>query len=121
MTRERVRPERQGARLPDGGPPDVTRVDGTVDEGPVPADAAVRRIRDRATDVRDAELETALGKLEARGGLSETDREVVEKLADRLVEGLLAVPVSALREADATAERAANEDDTVEPALELFG
>jgi glutamyl-tRNA reductase len=72
--------------------------------------------------VRDAELDTALAKLEARGDLSETDREALEDLADSLVESLLAVPVSSLHEADATAEDGSNVDErTVETALELFG
>jgi len=79
-------------------------------------EAAVTRIRDRASAIRDGEVETALAKLDANGDLSDAERETVERLADRLVENLLAVPESSLRAA------AADDDvETVETALELFG
>ena len=118
MSGERVRPEGAGPRLSDGGPPAVETTDdeSATDEEEVSADAAVERIRERATEVRDSELETAIAKLESHGDLSEHDREAVEALADSLVDQLLAVPESTLREA-ADAE----DDRTVETALELFG
>jgi len=87
--------------------------DGTGD--PATAEAAIARIRDRGTTVRDRELETALSQLEARGDPSPADREAVADLADRLVEALLAVPESGLREGDEV------DAETVETALELFG
>jgi glutamyl-tRNA reductase len=115
--------DRAGPRLSDGGLPVETAADG---EGTtVSVDEAVERIREPATDVRDSELETALAKLESRGELPERDREAVAALADRLVDRLLAVPESSLREAadaEASAETgSAGDERTVETALELFG
>jgi|GEM_PF-1384560 len=89
-------------------------------------DEAVGRIRGRATAIRDRELETALSKLEASGELSPEDREAVADLADRLVEELVAVPESSLREtvADGSGENGVDGGDggdlPVETALELF-
>jgi glutamyl-tRNA reductase len=79
-------------------------------------EAAVARIRERASAVREGEVETALAKLDANGDLSDAERETVERLADRLVESLLTVPESSLR-----AAAAADDEETVETALELFG
>jgi hypothetical protein len=97
----------------------------TGDEaGPPTVDEAVERIHDRATTVRDRELETALSKLEGGDDLSPSNREVVADLADRLVEELVAVPESSLREVS-DSETGDSGDDTgteppVETALELF-
>jgi glutamyl-tRNA reductase len=77
---------------------------------------AVERIRERATAVRNEEVETALVKLDSDGDVSEADREAVERLADRLVDRLLTVPEESLR-----AAAAADDEETVETALELFG
>ncbi|WP_135363804.1 glutamyl-tRNA reductase [Halosimplex halophilum] len=81
-------------------------------------DAARARIRERAGEVRDREVETALTKLDARSELSERDREAVERLADRLVARLLAAPERGLR---AAAERDDHDPETVATALSLFG
>jgi glutamyl-tRNA reductase len=89
---------------------------GTTADAAVEGDAAVERIRKHATAVRDAEVETALAKLDADGDLSATEREAVERLADGLVDSLLAVPEESLH-----AAAAAGDDETVETALELFG
>ena len=91
---------------------------GNAETGPGPGrcgDAAVERVRDRAAAIRDRELETALAKLDARGDLSPAEREAVARLADRLVDGLLAAPERRLR---AAADR--DDAETVEAALELF-
>ena len=99
----------------------------TVEKSESPTvDEAVGRIRGRATAIRDRELETALSKLEASGELSPEDREAVADLADRLVEELVAVPESSLREtvADGSGENGEGGGDggdlPVETALELF-
>jgi glutamyl-tRNA reductase len=81
-------------------------------------DAARARIRERASEVRDREVETALAKLDARGDLPEDDREAVERLADRLVARLLAAPERGLR---AAAEGNDHDPETVATALSLFG
>ncbi|WP_123533472.1 hypothetical protein [Halosimplex salinum] len=62
-------------------------------------EAAVERIHDRAAEIRDREVETALGKLDATGDLSTADREAVSALADRLVARLIATPERGLRSA----------------------
>ncbi|WP_436932181.1 glutamyl-tRNA reductase [Halosimplex halobium] len=81
-------------------------------------DAARARIRERAGEVREREVETALTKLDTRGDLSERDREAVERLADRLVARLLAAPERSLR---AAAEGDDHDPETVATALSLFG
>jgi len=88
----------------------------STERSPATEHAAVRRIRERATAVRNEEVETAITKLDAGGEVSEADREAVERLADRLVERLLAVPEESLR-----AAAAADDEETVETGLELFG
>ncbi|NLV10277.1 MULTISPECIES: hypothetical protein [Halomicrobium] len=72
---------------------------------------AIERIRERGESVRDRQVERALSELE----LSEHERDAVERLGDRLVERLLAVP-------EAQLERAASDgdDETLAAALELF-
>jgi glutamyl-tRNA reductase len=68
-----------------------------------------------AERTKERELETALTKLEAQGGLSAEQRETVEALADALVGQLLAAPTKSLRDA-------AQEDDwdTIHTAMGLF-
>ncbi|WP_415381312.1 glutamyl-tRNA reductase [Halosimplex sp. TS25] len=118
-----------GAPTSDSTPSDATTSNRAVgdsadgertDAEPVDTDVAAARIRDRAAEIREREVETALAKLDARGDLSEDDREAVEALADRLVARLIAVPAEGLQaaaddEADDESGRAA------ETALELFG
>jgi len=86
------------------------------------ADAALAQIYERAGEVREREVETALAKLDARGDFSERDREAVERLAARLVARLLADPERSLR-AGADADDGSDDPDaeTVETALALFG
>jgi len=125
----------QRASVDETGPPTTDESDAAADGSGVPVheasepptvDEAVGRIRGRATAIRDRELETALTKLEASGDLSSADREAVAGLADRLVEELVAVPESSLREAAAAgnSEDGEDRDDSrespVETALELF-
>jgi len=113
-------------------PPDTAEAGSERPDREAPdADAALARIRERAGELRDHEVETALAKLDARGELSAADREAVERLADRLVTRLLAAPERSLRAAaDADAESDGREGpdsggrhdpETVETALALFG
>ena len=88
--------------------------------GPTPEEA-IDRITERAGTVRDREVETAIARLEARGDLSAAEREAVERLADRLVARLVAVPERALRAAEEGAEAAEEGAEAAETALDLFG
>ncbi|WP_226022632.1 hypothetical protein [Halomicrobium salinisoli] len=72
-------------------------------------------IRARAESIRDEEVARALSKLAAQDELTPERREEVERLADRIVEQLLAVPAETLAAADE--ERA----EVAETARELFG
>lgn len=79
------------------------------------ADAVIRGMYQGAEAMKQRELETALKKLEADQSLTAEQREVIERLADSLVDQLLAVPTESLRDA------AAEDDwDTVASAIELF-
>ena len=79
------------------------------------ADDVIATMYESAEAVKRRELDRALGRLEARGGLTDDQREVVESLADALVGQLLAAPTKSLRDAAA-------EDDwtTIDTALQLF-
>lgn len=90
----------------------ATTEDGTGDAATPSADAAIERIRERGETVRDRQVERALSELD---DLSPAERAVIERLGDRLVDRLLAVPEEQL-------ERAAGEGDeeSFEAALSLF-
>ncbi|ELY76509.1 glutamyl-tRNA reductase [Natrinema pallidum] len=77
------------------------------------ADEAIAAMYESAERIKDREVETALSHLE--GEVTEGQREVVESMADALVNQLLAPPTKSLREAAA-------EDDwsTIHTALQLF-
>ncbi|MFA9516241.1 glutamyl-tRNA reductase [Halopenitus sp. H-Gu1] len=79
------------------------------------ADDAIAAMYESADRVKARELDRAVSKLEAQGGLTDDQRETLEALADSLVGQLLAAPTKSLREA-------AGEDDwtTIHTALELF-
>jgi glutamyl-tRNA reductase len=93
----------------------MTGADGPVCEPPEQeAAATIAAIRDRAESVRDSEVDRALARLDERGDLSAAERAAVERLADRIIARLVAVPERALQAPEADAE-------TVETARELFG
>jgi len=79
------------------------------------ADDAISAMYAGADRVKAREVDRALSKLEAQGGLTDEQRETVEDMADALVGQLLAAPTSSLRDA-------AGEDDweTIRTALRLF-
>lgn len=75
------------------------------------ADSVISAMYEGAERVKTDELETAFEKLD----LDESEREVVESMADTIVSQLLANPTSSLRDA------AENDDwETIHTALELF-
>jgi glutamyl-tRNA reductase len=79
------------------------------------ADEAISAMYESAERTKQAELETAVRKLEAQGEFTERQRETVAALADALVNQLLSAPTKSLREAAA-------EDDwtTIHTAMQLF-
>jgi len=85
-----------------------------------PVEDAVEQIREQATAVRDRQVETALARLDGRGGVSAAERAAVERLADRLVERLISLPERALRDSEPVDGESVDEE-TVETAVELFG
>jgi glutamyl-tRNA reductase len=80
------------------------------------ADEVIARMYESADRLKNREVSTAVSRLEAaEGDLSAEQRDVVESMADALVNQLLAAPTKSLREAAA-------EDDwsTIATALDLF-
>lgn len=67
----------------------------------------LRRVRERAEQLRRREVETAIRKLEARGEVTEGQREAIDEMTEGIVEGLLSTPETAMREADERTLRAA--------------
>lgn len=57
-----------------------------------------RRLRRRAEEIKRDELERALSKLEARGTVTETEREIVSTLAAEIVDGVVDPPEAAITE-----------------------
>ncbi|WP_254765151.1 glutamyl-tRNA reductase [Natrinema marinum] len=78
------------------------------------ADEAIAAMYESAERIKEREVETALSRLDG-DDVSDEQREVVEAMADSLVNQLLAPPTKSLREAAA-------EDDwsTIHTALQLF-
>jgi glutamyl-tRNA reductase len=79
------------------------------------ADEAISAMYEAAEQVKQREVDTALSKLEAQGGLTDDQRETVVALADALVGQMLSAPTKSLRDAAA-------EDDwsTIQTAMTLF-
>jgi glutamyl-tRNA reductase len=76
-------------------------------------EVVLARLRRRCAEIKREEVETALCKLDASGGLSDRERAAVEAMADRIVAELLAPPTAAL-------EDAADEDPPTAPLARLF-
>lgn len=79
------------------------------------ADEVIAAMYEGAENMKQRELSTAFSQLEASGGLTADQREIVESLADALVGQLLSAPTKSLRDA---AER--DDWSTINTALQLF-
>ncbi|MFB6133292.1 MAG: glutamyl-tRNA reductase [Halanaeroarchaeum sp.] len=79
------------------------------------ADDVIAAMYDGADRIRRRELETAIAKLEANGGVTAEQREILESFAESLVSQMLSAPTRALRDA-------AEDDDwsTIATAIRLF-
>lgn len=76
---------------------------------------AVRQaIRDRAEHRKRRELQKAANQLEAHGGLTAEQRQIITQMATAILDGILAAPESTLKDASAY------DEDTVRTAIELF-
>ncbi|AGB16784.1 glutamyl-tRNA reductase [Halovivax ruber XH-70] len=79
------------------------------------ADEAIAAMYESATRIKDREVQTALHRLEDRGSVSDEEREIVESMADAVVNQLLSAPTESLRDA------AVDDDwETIDTALRLF-
>ncbi|WP_276273893.1 glutamyl-tRNA reductase [Haloarcula litorea] len=76
---------------------------------------AIGTVRTRGAEVQAEQFERALRELDDEA-LTDAQREAVERLSERLVDRLLAVPEARLRQLAASGDDAA-----VETALALFG
>lgn len=80
-----------------------------------PVSEAVRAtIRDRATEIRDAELDDAFDRLDAQESLTPAQREILEEMADRIVTTLITPAESVL------ANHETMDADHVRAVLDLF-
>lgn len=79
------------------------------------ADQVIATMYESATRIKEREVETALGRLEDRGTVADEQREIVEAMADAVVNQLLAAPTESLREA-----AVADDWETIDTALGLF-
>ena len=77
------------------------------------AERARDRLDGEAEAVRTEQLEQALSRLAGEGELTETQRVAVERLSERLVDGVLAGPRSAL-------DRPSNRRRAARTVLALF-
>lgn len=91
---------------------------GADDAGPdEPADVgdAIDELEARGEAIRREQLERALARLDGESGLTDGQREAVERLSERLVDRLLSVPRARLREIAADGDQ-----EAVETAVALF-
>lgn len=79
------------------------------------ADQVIAAMYESASRIKQREVETALGRLDDRGQVSDEEREIVESMADAVVNQLLAAPTRSLREA-----AVADDWETIDTALRLF-
>ncbi|WP_336337302.1 glutamyl-tRNA reductase [Haloarcula brevis] len=84
-------------------------------ESPVDVEEAIARIDSRGAKIRREQLDRTLSQLQADGELTADQRMAVERLSERLVDRLLAVPRSSLEDAAKTAD-----DERIETAMTLF-
>jgi len=84
----------------------VEEIDWTVGSGATPlleqsgcqhAEDVATTIHEDAERIKRGEVEEALGKLDARGELSDAQRDVVEGMADAIADQLLAAPITRIQ------------------------
>ncbi|WP_254841018.1 hypothetical protein [Natronomonas marina] len=84
----------------------VEEIDWTLGSGATPlleqpecqhAEDVATAIYEDAERIKRGEVEEALGKLDARGELGDAQRDVVEGLADAIVDQLLAAPITRIQ------------------------
>lgn len=68
------------------------------------AQAILAAIRRRAERIKTSELETATRRFAAAGPMTETQTDILETTADRLIDGILAVPERRIQEANRDAD-----------------
>jgi len=89
-------------------------------ESPSDPEQLRRRLRRRTDDVERREVEEAVSALEARGGLTEEQRETVRALGSALVEGLTAPPERGLKRAVETARVTERDGERLRAIRRLF-
>jgi len=77
---------------------------------------ALGQLAARGAEVRAEQLDRALTRLRAEDELSAEQVAAIERLSERLVDRLLAVPEETLREA-----ANCGDDEAIETTIELFG
>lgn len=77
---------------------------------------AIQHIEQRATTLRDEQIDRALTRLREQGELTPEKRVVIAAMADRVTQRLLARPRTGLYRA-----ARADDDTTIQVALDLFG
>ena len=99
----------------------VEEIDWTLGSGATPlleqsgcqhAEDVATAIYEDAERIKRGEVEEALGKLDARGELSDAQRDVVEGMADAIVDQLLAAPITCIQRGD--------DESTLDPVVRLF-
>jgi glutamyl-tRNA reductase len=84
----------------------VEEIDWTLGSGATPlleqsgcqhTEDVVTAIYEDVERIKRGEVEEALGKLDARGELSDAQRDVVEGMADAIVDQLLAAPITCIQ------------------------
>jgi len=84
-------------------------------ESSLDVEDAIDRIDSRGAKIRREQLERTLSQLQADSELTAEQQLAVERLSERLVDRLLAVPRASLQDAAQNAD-----EETIETALSLF-
>jgi glutamyl-tRNA reductase len=85
--------------------------DRSTERDPDP-EAVVERIRERAARIREREVDRAVKRMAAAGGLTEPQCETVRAMGESLTASLVDPPVEGIEEAD--------DEETLATAVELF-
>jgi glutamyl-tRNA reductase len=100
--------------------PDRTEATHDRSEPSLDAEQLRRQFRRQTAEIERCELEEAISKLDARGDLSDEQRETVRELGAALVEGLTDAPEQALERAERSERTGERERERARAIRRLF-
>lgn len=96
----------------DGRQPEADAESDTDERDDLDPEAVQRAIRIHAERIEQRELKQAMDRLDADESLTPAERQIIEEMADSILDELLAVPEAVLAAAD--------DEETLRTVVELF-